>query len=38
MKVIFLGFIPTFHSLKALKPITLFDGKSLDQWEGNPKV
>ncbi|MCH1499872.1 MAG: hypothetical protein L7U83_12495 [Akkermansiaceae bacterium] len=37
MKVIFLGFTPTFHSLKALKQITLFDGKSLDQREGNPK-
>ena len=37
MNFIFLGFIPTLHSLKTLKPITLFDGKSLEQSEGDPK-
>lgn len=38
MKFIFLAFIPTLHSLKALKPITLFDGKSSEQSEGDHRV
>ena len=37
MKFIFLWFIPTLHSLKTLKPITLFNDKSLEQSEGDPR-
>ena len=38
MKFIFLAFILTLPFLNAREPISLFDGKSLEHWEGDPKI
>jgi hypothetical protein len=38
MKFIFLAFILSLPFLNAQEPISLFDGKSLEHWEGDPKI
>ena len=38
MKLTFLALIFSLPLLNAQNPLSLFDGKTLDQWEGDPKI